>query len=79
MKPLLRKRWGRITGEPGWAGWGRGGGGRPQCGQPGHLHCRVLEGRCDDLKAGSCAWILVTWVTKLVTGSMPLYSGIWRI
>ena len=22
MKPLLRKRWGRIIGEPGWAGWG---------------------------------------------------------
>ena len=60
-------------------GVGLGGGGRPKCGEPGHLHCCVSEGRCDDLRAGSCAWILVTWVTKLLTGSLPLYSGIWRI
>lgn len=63
-------------------GWGWCGGSRLQWGEPGHLQCRVLEGSCDDLRGGSCAWILVTWVTKLVTGSdledLVLASGYTR-
>ena len=80
MKLLLWKRWGCITGWRARLG-GVGLAWREQAAirRAWALPCPVLEGSCDDLRGGSCAWILVTWVTKLVTGSLPLYSGIWRI